>query len=78
MLLKPVIRATKTLKLLLKAIVKSCEKTTCLINYRISSIERRASNKPRPLISAAPFGIHIEISAAPLSAALIRIVTIFY
>ena len=37
-----------------------------------------------PLISAAPLGIHIEISApplisaAPLNAVLIRIVTMFY
>ena len=31
--------------------------------YRISSNKRRASNKCRPLISAAPLGIHIEISA---------------
>ena len=31
--------------------------------YRISSNKRRASNKRRPLISAAPLGIHIEISA---------------
>ena len=31
--------------------------------YRISS-KRRASNKRRPLISAAPLGIHIEISAS--------------
>ena len=37
-----------------------------------------------PLISAAPLGIHIEISApplisaAPLNAVFIRIVTIFY
>ena len=31
-----------------------------------------------PQISAAPLGILIEISASPLNAALIRIVTIFY
>ena len=47
-------------------------------------IYRRVSNKRRPLICAAPLVIHIEISAsplisaAPLNAALIRIVTIFY
>ena len=46
--------------------------------------KRRASNKRRPLISAAPLGIHIEIStfplirAAPLTTALIRIVTVFF
>ena len=33
-------------------------------DYRISSNKRRASNKRRPLISAAPLGIHIEISAS--------------
>ena len=32
--------------------------------YRISSNKRRASNKFRPLISTAPLGIHIEISAS--------------
>ena len=53
-------------------------------NYRISSNKRRASKKRRPLISAVPFGIHIEISASPvkttaiLNTELIRIVTIFY
>ena len=30
----------------------------------ISSNKRRASNKRRPLKSAAPLGIHIEISAS--------------
>ena len=54
------------------------------IEYHISSNKRRASNQHRPLISAAPLGIHIEISASPLisaatlNAALIRIVAIFY
>ena len=33
-------------------------------NYRISSNKRWASNKRRPLISAALLGIHIEISAS--------------
>ena len=47
-------------------------------HYRISSNKRRASNKCRPLISAALLGIHIEISAPPLNAALIRIDTKFY
>ena len=52
--------------------------------YRISSNKSLASNKYCPLISAAPWGIHIEISASPListtplNTALIRIVTIFY
>ena len=32
--------------------------------YRISSNKRRASNNHRPLISAAPLGIYIEISAS--------------
>ena len=32
--------------------------------YRISSNKRRVSNKRCPLISAAPLGIHIEISAS--------------
>ena len=32
--------------------------------YRISSNKRRVSNKRRPQISAAPFGIHIEITAS--------------
>ena len=32
--------------------------------YRISSNKLWASNKRRRLISAAPFGIHIEISAS--------------
>ena len=46
--------------------------------------EQRASNKRRPLISAAPSGNHIEtsasplINAAPLNTALIRVVTMFY
>ena len=31
-------------------------------NYRISSNRQQASNKHWPLISAAPSGIHIEIS----------------
>ena len=35
---------------------------TC--NYRISSNKHRVSNKHRPLISAAPLSIHIEISAS--------------
>ena len=30
--------------------------------YRISSDKSRASNKPRPLISATPLGIQIKIS----------------
>ena len=57
---------------------------TSNLDYRISSNKRRASNKRRtfgyphwnkhlPLISASPL-----ISVAPLNAALIRIVTIFY
>ena len=56
---------------------------TPFIIYRICSNKRRAS-KPRPLISATSMGIYIEIStsplisAAPLNAGLIRIVTIFY
>ena len=55
-----------------------------LVLYRISSNKRLASNKRYPLISAAPLGIVIEISASPLisapplNAALIRIVAIFY
>ena len=32
--------------------------------YLISSIKRRVSNNRRPLIRAAPLGIHIEISAS--------------
>ena len=39
------------------------------IEYRISSNKRRTSNQHRPLISAAPLGIHIEISASPLISA---------
>ena len=56
----------------------------CLLKYRIIRDKRRASNKRRPLISAAPLGINIEISAsplisaAPLNAALIGMVTILY
>ena len=34
------------------------------VAYRISSNERRVSNKRRPLISVALLGIHIEISAS--------------
>ena len=51
--------------------------------YGISSNKRRASNKRRPLVSAALMGIYIEIStssliiAASLSEGHIRIVTIF-
>ena len=54
------------------------------IVYRISPNKHLTSNKRRPLISASPLGIHIEIStsplisATPLNVALIRIVTIFY
>ena len=29
------------------------------MNYRISSIKRRVSDKRRPLVSTAPLGIHI-------------------
>ena len=32
--------------------------------YGISSNKHRASNNRRPLISAAPLGIHIEISTS--------------
>ena len=54
------------------------------VRYTISSNKSRASNKHHPLISTAPLGIHIEISAsplisaAPLNAALTEIVTISY
>ena len=34
------------------------------IRYRISPNKRRVLNKRRPLISAAPLGIHFEISAS--------------
>ena len=54
------------------------------IEYRISFNKHQVSNKCCPLISAAPLGIHIEISAflsacllisaAPLNVVLIRIV----
>ena len=40
------------------------DQTKRFVIYRISSNKRRASNKCRPLISAAPLGIHIEISAS--------------
>ena len=36
----------------------------CSTTHRISSNKRLASNKRCPLISASPFGIHIEISAS--------------
>ena len=39
-------------------------KDTKMYNYRISFNKRRASNKRRPLISAAVLGVHIEISAS--------------
>ena len=42
-------------------------KITLVYTYRTSCNKRRASNKGRPLISAAPLGIHIEISASPLT-----------
>ena len=51
--------------------------------YCTSCNKRRASNKCRPLISVAPLGIHIEISAssltsaAPLNAALITYLLVF-
>ena len=32
--------------------------------YRISSNKRRALNNRRPLIGAAPLGMHIEINAS--------------
>ena len=32
--------------------------------YRISSNKRRASNKRRPLMNAAPLGIQIEIGTS--------------
>ena len=42
-------------------------------------LQRRVSNKRRPLITAAHLGIHIEVSAFRLiNTAPIRIVTIFY
>ena len=34
-----------------------------IMDYCISSNKRRSSNKRHPLISAAPLGIHIEITA---------------
>ena len=34
-----------------------------IMDYCISSNKRRASNKRHPLISAAPMGNHIEITA---------------
>ena len=40
------------------------DQTKRFVIYCISSNKRRASNKCRPLISAAPLGIHIEISAS--------------
>ena len=54
------------------------------IAYHISSNEHLTSNKRRPLISASPLGMPIEIStsplisATPLNVVLIRIVAIFY
>ena len=39
-------------------------KDTKMYNYRISFNKHRASNKRRPLISAAVLGVHIEISAS--------------
>ena len=54
------------------------------MQYCTWSNKRRASNKLRPLISAATLSIHIEISASPLISAaplnkvLIKRVTIFY
>lgn len=36
----------------------------CQYEYRISSNKRQASNKGRTLISAAPFGMRIEIIAS--------------
>ena len=38
-------------------------KVTMIFIYHISSNKHRASNKHRPLTSAAPLGVHIEISA---------------
>ena len=35
-----------------------------ILKYRISSNKQRASDKRRPLISAALLGAHIEISAS--------------
>ena len=48
------------------------------VSHRISSNKHQASNKHRPLISATPLGIHIEISTAPLNTAFIRRATTFY
>ena len=62
----------------------SCKDPPFFFDYRMFSNKRRASNKRRRLKNAAPLGIYIEISAspliraAPINAALIRIVTIFH
>ena len=45
--------------------------------YRISSNKRRDSNKCLPLIGVTYLGIHTEISASLLNAAVIRIATMF-
>ena len=55
------------LRMTLQNICRFCneiDQTKRFVIYRISSNKRRASNKCRPLISAAPLGIHIETSAS--------------
>ena len=43
---------------------RKCIHISIYMTYRISSNKCCSSNKRRPLISAAPLGIHIEISAS--------------
>ena len=67
-----------------KYITCSVHKIQTKIFSSTSSNKHWVSKKRHPLISAAPLGIQTEIStaplisAAPLNAALIRIVSIFY
>ena len=64
--------------------LSDCGQTGNKTCYHTSSNKHQASNKYCPLLSTAPLGIHIKISASPLkSTALLnvafnRIVTIFY
>ena len=62
-----------TLQIELRLTTEHSIKVHVLLNskYRISSIKRRALNKCHPLVS-----VLLLISATPLNAALIRIVTI--
>ena len=50
--------------MVLIGIIMEIRTSYSFLNYRISYKKRRASNKRRPLIGAAPLGIHIEISAS--------------